>query len=100
MRVPLSHDLGKDEVRRRLQSRSHEIGQYVPGGLAGVTTSWPSEDRMNLAVKAMGQSIDGCVIIEETQVIFEVNLPLALSFVEPMVANAIRQQGQKLIAPK
>ena len=55
---------------------------------------------MNLAVKAMGQSIDGCVIIEETQVIFEVNLPLALSFVEPMVANAIRQQGQKLIAPK
>ena len=42
MRVPLSHDLGKDEVRRRLQSRSHEIGQYVPGGLADVTTSWPS----------------------------------------------------------
>jgi len=98
MRVPISHSLGKDEVRRRLQSRSHEIGQFVPGGIADVTTTWPNEDRMDLSVKAMGQGIDGCVIIEENQVIFEVNLPPALSFVEPMVASAIRQHGQKLIA--
>lgn len=98
MRVPISHSLGKDEVRRRLQSRSHEIGQFVPGGMADVTTTWPNEDRMDLSVKAMGQGIDGCVIIEENQVIFEVNLPPALSFVEPMVASAIRQHGQKLIA--
>ncbi len=98
MRVPISHSLGKDEVRRRLQSRSHEIGQFVPGGIADVTTTWPNEDRMDLSVKAMGQGIDGCVIIEENQVIFEVNLPPALSFVEPMVASAIRQHGQTLIA--
>ena len=100
MRVPIPHNIGKDEVRRRLQSRSHEIGQFVPGGMADVTTSWPNEDRMNLSVKAMGQGVDGCVIIEETQVIFEVNLPPALSFVEPMVAGAIRKQGQKLIEAK
>ena len=100
MRVPISHSLGKEEVRRRLQSHSHEIGQYIPGGMADVTTSWPSEDRMDLAVRAMGQGVDGCVIIEDDQVVFEVNLPPALSFVEPMVASAIRKQGQKLIAPK
>lgn len=100
MRVPIPHNIGKDEVRRRLQSRSHEIGQFVPGGMADVTTSWPNEDRMNLSVKAMGQGVDGCVIIEETQVIFEVNLPPALSFVEPMVAGAIRQQGEKLLTDK
>jgi len=100
MRVPISHSLGKEEVRRRLQSHSHEIAQYIPGGMADVTTSWPSEDRMDLAVRAMGQGVDGCVMIEEDQVVFEVNLPPALSFVEPMVASAIRKQGQKLIAPK
>ena len=83
MRVPISHSLGKEEVRRRLQSHS-----------------WPNEDRMDLAVRAMGQGVDGCVIIEDDQVVFEVNLPPALSFVEPMVASAIRKQGQKLIAPK
>ena len=99
MRVPIAHSLDKAEVRRRLHSRSGDIAQFVPGGMAEVTTAWPTEDRMDLNVKAMGQGIDGCVIIEDTQVIFEVNLPPALSFVEPMVASAIRKQGQKLIAP-
>ncbi|MCV0382646.1 MAG: polyhydroxyalkanoic acid system family protein [Erythrobacter sp.] len=98
MRVPIAHDLPKEEVRRRLRDRSHEIANFVPGGMAEVTTGWPDEDRMTLGVRAMGQGIDGEVIIEDRQVIFVVNLPPALSFVEPMVAGAIRDKGQKLLA--
>ena len=100
MRVPIAHDLPKEEVRRRLRERSHEIADFVPGGMAKVETAWPEEDRMTLGVRAMGQGIDGQVIIEERQVIFEVNLPPALSFVEPMVAGAIRDQGQKMLDHK
>ncbi|QPC98276.1 MULTISPECIES: polyhydroxyalkanoic acid system family protein [Qipengyuania] len=100
MRVPIPHQLGKDEVRRRLQSRSHEIANYVPGGMADVTTGWPDEDTMNLSVKTMGQGVNGRVLIEDTQVIFEIDLPAALSFVEPMVANAIRSKGQKMLEAK
>ncbi|GMM93414.1 polyhydroxyalkanoic acid system family protein [Qipengyuania sp. MTN3-11] len=100
MRVPIAHDLPKEEVRRRLRERSHEIADFVPGGMAKVTTGWPDQDHMTLGVRAMGQGIDGQVIIEERQVIFEVNLPPALSFAEPMVAGAIRDQGQKLLEQK
>lgn len=100
MRVPIAHDLPKEEVRRRLRDRSHEIANFVPGGMAEVTTGWPDEDRMTLGVRAMGQGIDGEVIIEDRQVIFVVDLPPALSFVEPMVAGAIRDKGQKLLASK
>ena len=100
MRVPISHDLPKEEVRRRLASRSHEIADFVPGGMADVTTAWPNEDTMTLGVKAMGQGIDGRVLIEDTQVVFEIDLPPALSFVEPMVAGAIRKQGTKLLEHK
>ncbi|UVI40364.1 polyhydroxyalkanoic acid system family protein [Qipengyuania spongiae] len=100
MRVPIAHDLPKEEVRRRLRDRSHEIANFVPGGMAEVTTGWPDEDHMTLGVRAMGQGIAGQVIIEDRQVIFEVDLPPALSFVEPMVAGAIREKGQKLLAPK
>ena len=53
---------------------------------------------MTMRVAAMGQQIDGLVDIEESQVVFEVVLPPALSFVEPMVAGAIRKTGQKLLA--
>ena len=100
MRVPVKHNLPKEEVRRRLRERMPELPAHMPGGTADVTTEWPSEDCMKMTVGAMGQTVRTKVTIEETQVIFEVNLPLALSFVEPMVASAIRQQGQKLIAPK
>jgi hypothetical protein len=100
MRVPIPHNLPKEEVRRRLASRSHEIANFIPGGMADVTTSWSGEDTMMLGVRAMGQGIDGRVLIEERQVVFEIDLPPALSFVEPMVAGAIRQQGTKLLEHK
>ncbi len=98
MRVAVPHNLGVDEVRHRLKSRSHEMADHIPGGMAEVDTDWPSENRMNLNVKAMGQEVAGYVDIEENQLIFEVNLPAALSFVEPMIKGAIKKQGQKLLA--
>jgi hypothetical protein len=67
--------------------------------MADVTTGWPNEDQMDLSVRAMGQGIDGRVLIEEREVVFEVDLPPALSFVEPMIAGAIRDKGQKLLTP-
>ena len=100
MRVPLQHNLGKEEVRRRLKARSHEIGDAIPGGMADVTTSWPSEDCMALDINAMGNAIRAKVHIEETEVVFEIDLPPALSFVEPIIAGAIRKKGQKLLAPQ
>lgn len=101
MRVAIPHGLGKDEVRQRLKSRSHELADFIPGDVADVTTGWPSEDRMTMCVAAMGQQLDGLVDIEDGQVVFEVVLPAALSFVEPVVKSAIQKGGQKLLeAPK
>lgn len=97
MRVAVPHNLDPDEVRRRLRSRSHELGDHIPGGVADVTTDWPSDDRMNMRVSAMGQEVVGYVDIEPGQLVFEVSLPLALSFMEPMIAGAVKKQGQKLL---
>lgn len=100
MRVPIAHSLPKEEVRLRLRSRSHEIADAIPGGMADVVTDWPNDDCMALKVNAMGQSVDGRVLIEEGQVVFEVSLPMALSFIEPMISGAIRSKGQKLLESK
>lgn len=96
MRVALPHDLGKEEVRRRLHERSHEIADYVPGGR--VDTQWLGEDRMELTVNAMGQKITGDIEVEDSQVIFQIKLPAALSFVRPMIEGAIRSNGTKMLA--
>ena len=96
MRVAIPHDLDKQEARRRIKGRSHEIVDFLPCG-ADVSTSWPSEDRMTLAVSAMGQSITGAIDIEAGQVVFTINLPGMLSFVEPMIEKAISAKGRKLL---
>lgn len=98
MRVPISHTLPKDEVRRRLRERSHELGDHIPGGMAEVDTGWPSEDRMTLSVGAMGQTVAGHVDIEEGRVVVELTLPGALAFFEPIVKGALQDKGQKLLA--
>ena len=96
MRVAIPHSLDNETVRQRLKSKSHEIGNAIPGGGA-VATAWPSEDRMTMDISAMGQSLRANVDLEPGQVVLEVDLPPALSFIEPMVAGAIKQQGQKLL---
>ena len=98
MRVAIPHQLGREEVRRRIRGGSHQIADFIPGGFAEVHTGWQGEDRMTLAVGAMGQSITGHIDIEDDQVIFVVELPPALSFVEPIVASAIRDKGQKMLS--
>jgi hypothetical protein len=99
MQVPIPHNLGRDEARRRLQANSHNIGQQFPGGMAQVDTSWTSEDRMAMSINAMGQSLVGRIDVEDTQVVLTIDLPPALSFVEPIIAGAIKQGGQKMLAP-
>lgn len=98
MRVAIPHQLDQDEVRRRLKSNTESVGDHIPGG-AAVTTAWPTEDRMRMEIGAMGQSLVANVDLEPGQLVLNVDLPPALSFVEPMIAGAIRSQGDRLLAP-
>jgi hypothetical protein len=54
---------------------------------------------MAMHVHAMGQELNGQVELEEGKIVFNVILPAALSFIEPIISGAIKQSGQKLIAP-
>ena len=51
MQVPIPHQLGREEARRRLRENGHKMADSFPGGMAQVETSWPSEDRMAMAVR-------------------------------------------------
>lgn len=99
MRVAIPHQLDKDEVRRRLRENSHKIGDQVPGGMADVHSSWRDEDTLDLTIGVMGQELRGDIAIEEGQVVFTMALPPALGFLEPIVEGAIKQSGQKMLAP-
>ena len=97
MRVPIPHTLGKDEARRRLKARSGDLAGMMPGGMADVAVSWPGEDRMALAVTAMGSSINASVEVGESAVVVDIDLPMALKFFEPLIRGAVEKNGQKLL---
>ena len=97
MRVPIPHSLGREEARRRLHERSGELAGMMPGGMADVTITWPSEDRMAIAVKSMGKLVNAAVEVGDSNVVVEVDLPLALKLFEPLVRGAVEANGRKLL---
>ena len=97
MRVSLPHDLGKEEVRRRMQAHGHEIASYFPPGMAQVQTDWPHEDRMSLTITAAGQRIDGGIDVGEDHVLIEMDLPAILGFLRGTLERAVRKHGGKLL---
>lgn len=97
MEISIPHTLGRDEAKRRIASRIGDISGFVPGGAAHLETDWVNDHNLTFALKAMGQAIDGRIAIEDDAVSVSLNLPPALSFVEPMVAPVIREKGTKLL---
>lgn len=97
MRIAIPHSIGKDEARRRVRERSGEIANFIPG-FASVATNWLDDDRMNLTVGAMGQELSGAIEVGEREVAFTVDLPAALSFVEPMIRSQIEAKARKLLS--
>ncbi|MEP0392609.1 MAG: polyhydroxyalkanoic acid system family protein [Erythrobacter sp.] len=97
MRIALPHKLGREEVRRRMHSHAHEIGSYLPPGMASVETQWPQEDQMDLFITAAGQQIEGSIDITDETVVIEIDLPAMLGFLRGKLENAVRKQGGKLL---
>lgn len=95
MQIALPHHLTRAEVRRRLESRAGELTGKLS---ADVATEWLEDDLLALTVNAMGQQLEGTLAILDSEVIVSIDLPFMMSFAEPMIAGAIREQGQKLLA--
>jgi hypothetical protein len=93
--VNLPHNLGVEEARRRLQGGMGKLQDHIPGG-ATVQSGW-QEDRMNLAVKAMGQEIAAKIDIKENLVTVEMLLPPMLAFFGRQIEHYLHNKGGQLL---
>lgn len=95
--LDLPHSLGREEAKRRLNARIGELTNHIPGGAADVRTSWPSEDRMNLFVAAMGQSVTTLLDVEEKVIRVQMQLPPMLGFMAGAIEKAVRKRGAAVL---
>lgn len=90
MKFEVPHSLGKAEARRRIENGLPALEKHIPGGGA-VTSNWESEDRLALAISAMGQSVGVSIEVEDAVVRGDVEVPMMLS----MMSGAIRDFVEK-----
>lgn len=98
--IDVPHRLGRDRVRERLRSRIGELKDHIPGGMATVTSSWPSEDEMALEVIAMGHAVSCRLEVQETLVRVHLVLPPMLAFFSGMIGAAVKEGGTRMLEDK
>jgi len=96
--VSVPHKLGRDEAKRRIAANIGSLQSHIPGG-AAVTTNWVG-DRLDLAISAMGQSVDASITVEDTQARVHLELAGMLGMLAAPIAAAIRAKAPDLLEDK
>lgn len=93
--VDLPHKLGRAEARRRIAENVHKLASVFPGG-ASVTHQWQG-DRLDLAVAAMGQTVDARIDVDDALVRCHIALPGMLGMLAKPIEAALRMKGSDLL---
>jgi putative polyhydroxyalkanoate system protein len=96
--VDVPHNLGAAEARRRIANGTGQLVGRLPAGATAKPT-WAG-DRLRLDIMALGQEMTASLDVQEKLVRVEVVLPLALSFLRPLIESGIRRTGAELLEDK
>jgi putative polyhydroxyalkanoate system protein len=98
--VEIPHELGRDEARRRIET-GVEQGRALLGK-SGVTIgnlAWTG-DRLDFALSALTQSVDGQIDVGPESVRVEVRLPLLLALFAEKIRKSLGKEGNLLLTKK
>jgi len=97
--VSIPHQLGKQEALRRLQSGIVQAEAQFSSVLTVQEQTW-TDNRLQFAVRALGQSVNGWLEVEETTVKLEVMLPWLIARLASKIQGVVQQQGTGLLEKK
>jgi hypothetical protein len=99
--VTLSHDLGKEEARRRLTDGFGALKSSIAGGMMlKFNEQWTSADQMTFNAKGLGMTADGKIDVFPQHVRIEVTLPGPLAAIAEQVAKRLQKDGALLLEKK
>ena len=94
--VTISHSLGRDEAKRRLDNGLGHIRQQLAPFASSVDYGWTGY-RLDFGLVAMLQSITGRIEVEDRLVHVELGLPLLLRLLSRQIIGRIRSDGALLL---
>jgi putative polyhydroxyalkanoic acid system protein len=94
--ITISHRLGRDEARRRLEDGLGHIHGRLAGFVSSLDYTWTGY-RLDFSVTAMRQSINGRIDIEDDIVRVEIRLPLLLRVLANKITGRVRGEAALLL---
>ena len=99
--VIVSHDLGKEEARRRIENGFGKLKSSMTGGMMfSFTEEWTSEDRLDFNARGLGQNITGNITVFPEHVRIEAVLPGLLATVAEAITGKMEKQSKILLEKK
>jgi hypothetical protein len=95
--IDVPHRLGREGARARMKARVGDLAGHLPGGMAEITSSWPSEDEMTMEITAMGFTIPARLEVRDSLVRVHVSLPPMLAMFSGVIGSAVRTGGEKML---
>src|SRR5437660_191998 len=84
----VSHELGRREARRRIESGLVEIRMHLMAFATSIEENW-TEDHLNFRLVTLGQPISGSIDVFDDSVRIEVILPGILRILQGKISNRI-----------
>jgi hypothetical protein len=97
--VTVPHQLGRVEARRRLETGLGQLRNTFADKVTSIEDKW-TDDRLDLRVQAMGQSIAALVDVAEDHVQVEVQLPWMLAMLAEKAKGLIQREGKLMLEKK
>ncbi len=99
--VTVSHDLGKEEARRRIIEGFGKIKSQLTGGMMfKFTEEWTTEDTLSFTAKGLGQNITGQIDVFPAHIRIEAVLPSLLATIAETITGKVEKQSQILLEKK
>jgi len=90
------HELGQEEAVHRLKHGFSFVKSSFAGQLSDVSEQW-DENRLAFGFKAMGMKVSGNVLVEDSAVKLDADLPLAAVMFKGLIEQRIRTELDRLL---
>lgn len=98
--VDIPHDLGRDEARRRIETGVDQgKALLAKSGVTIENLTWTG-DRLDFAISAMKQRMNGQIDVGAESVRVECHLPLLLAMFAEKVKSMVGKEGNLMLTKK
>jgi hypothetical protein len=94
--MTISHELGKEEAKRRLQNGVGQMRAQLAPLTSALDHHWV-EDRLTFQMVALGQRIAGQIDVLEEAVRIELQLPGVLGWLGEKIGGRIQRQAALML---